>query len=76
MCHFWAQHGPLAKLKKSAKSKKSSSSGSRVMRMHNFRAKIGPFPQIRISSENLFMRLVSFIHVYLHAKNQSHILIY
>ena len=36
----------------------------------------GPFPQIRIFSENLLMSLVSFIHVYLHAKNHSQILIY
>ena len=30
----------------------------------------------QIFSENLLMRLVSFIHAYLHAKNQSQILIY
>ena len=35
-----------------------------------------PFPQIRIFSENLLMSLVSFIHAYLHARNQSQILIY
>ena len=34
----------------------------------------GPVAQMRIFSENL--RLVSFIHGYLHAKNQSRILIY
>ena len=54
--------------------KKNSSSGSRVMRMCNFWAQKGPFPQMRIFSENLFMSLVSFIHANLHAKNQ--ILIY
>ena len=37
---------------------------------------LGPFPQMRIFSENLLMSLVSFIHTYLHAKNQSQILIY
>ena len=36
----------------------------------------GPFPQIRIFSENLLVSLVSFILAYLHAKNQSQILIY
>ena len=36
----------------------------------------GPFPQMRIFSKNLSMNLVSFIHAYLHAKNQSQILIY
>ena len=55
---------------------KSSSSGYRVMRMHNFWVQNGPFPQMRIFSENLIMSLVSFIHAYLHAKNQSQILIY
>ena len=47
-----------------------------ISRMHNFWAQNGPFPQIRIFSENLLMSLVSFIHAYLHAKNQSQILIY
>ena len=56
--------------------KRKSSSGSRVMRMRNFWAQNGPFPQMRIFSENLLMSLVSFIHAYLHAKNQSQILIY
>ena len=47
-----------------------------VMRMHNFSAKNGPFPQMRIFSENLLMNIFSFIRAYLHAKNQSQILIY
>ena len=46
------------------------------MRMHNFWAQNGPFAQMRIFSENLLMNLVPFIHAYLHAKNQSEILIY
>ena len=46
------------------------------MRMRNFWAQNGPFPQMRIFSENLLMSLVSFIHAYLHAKNQSQIFIY
>ena len=48
----------------------------RIQRIHNFWVQNGPFPQIRIFSENLLMSLVSFIHAYLHAKNQSQILIY
>ena len=58
-----------------AKFKKDSSSRSRVMKMCNFWAQNGPFPQMRIFSENQFMSLVSFIHAYLHAKNQSQVLI-
>ena len=34
------------------------------------------FPNENFFSENLLMSLVSFIHAYLHAKNQSQILIY
>ena len=56
--------------------KKKISSGSRVTSMCNFWAQSGPFPQMRIFSENLSISLVSFIHAYLHAKNQCHILIY
>ena len=56
--------------------KKNSSSGSIVMRMHNYWAQNGLFPQIRIFSQNLLMSLVSFIHAYLHDKNQSQISIY
>ena len=41
-----------------------------VLRMHNF------FPKCEFFSENLLMSLVSFIHAYLQAKNQSQILIY
>ena len=47
------------------------------MRISNFWAQNGPFPQMRIFfSENLLMSLVSLIHAYLHAKNQSQIFIY
>ena len=59
-----------------AKFQKNSSNGSRVMRMHNFLAQNGPFPQMRIFSENLLMSLVSFIHAYLNPKNHSQILIH
>ena len=41
----------------------------------NFWAQNGPFPQMGIFFRNLLINLVSFIHVYLHAKNQSQILI-
>ena len=91
MRYFWAKNGPFAPNKFSfgkllisfssspfpcAQFKKNSSSRSRVMRMHNFWAQNGPFPQMRIFSENLLMNHVSSIHAYLHAKNQSQILIY
>ena len=56
------------------KFKKDSS--SRVMSMCYLWVQNGPFPQIRIFLENLLMSLVSFIHAYLHARNQSQILIY
>ena len=46
------------------------------MRMRNFWALNGSFPQMSTFSENLLMSFVSFIHAYLHAKNQSQILIY
>ena len=46
------------------------------MTMHHFWAQSGPFTSNNFFSENLLMSLVSFIHAYLHAKNQSQILIY
>ena len=48
------------------------------MTMHHFWAQSGAFTSNNFFffSENLLMSLVSFIHVYLHAKNQSQILIY
>ena len=59
-----------------AKFQKNPSSGSRVMRMYIFWACNGSFVQMKIFSENLLINLVSFIHAYRHAKNQSQILIY
>ena len=41
-----------------------------------FGTKMAHFPKWEFFSENLLMSLVSFIHAYLHAKNQSQILIY
>ena len=41
-----------------------------------FGPKMAHFPKWEIFSENLLMSLVPFIHAYLHAKNQSEILIY
>ena len=56
---------------------KKSYNGSRIMTMHHFGVQSGPFASNNFFfSENLLMSLVSFIHAYLHAKNQSHILIY
>ena len=46
------------------------------MRMRNFWAQNGSFPQMRFFSENLLIRFISFVHAYLHARNQSQILIY
>ena len=39
-------------------------------------SKMAPLPKLEFFSENLLMNLTSFIHVYLHAKNHSQILIY
>ena len=55
---------------------KNSYSRSRVMRMHHFWAQNDPFAKMRIFLENLLISLVPFFHAYLHAKNQSPILIY
>ena len=45
--------------------------------MRNFWTQNGPFPQMRIFSENLLTSgFFFFIPSYLHAKKQSHILIY
>ena len=49
---------------------------SRIMRMCHFWAQNDPFSQMRFFSENLLISLVPFIHVSLHTKNQSQILIY
>ena len=48
----------------------------RIITMHHFWAQSGPFTSNNIFSENLLMSLVYFIHAYLHAENQSQILIY
>ena len=72
--YYYHSHLPISPFHW-AKFKKNSSSRYRVMRMCNFWTQNGPFPQIIIFSENLLMRLVSFIHAYLHAKNQNQILI-
>ena len=44
---------------------------SRIMRMCNFWVQNGPFPQMRIVSENLFTSLASLIHAYRHAKRAT-----
>ena len=45
------------------------------MRMCHFWTENGPFAQMRILSENHIISLVLLIRAYLHAKNQSQILI-
>ena len=45
------------------------------MRMRNFWVQMAHFPKYIYFSENLLMNFVSFIHAYLHAKNQSQIFI-
>ena len=59
-----------------AEFEKNPFSGSRVMRICNFWAYNGPIAQMRILLENMLMDPVSFIHAYLHAKNQTQTLIY
>ena len=87
MCHFQAQNDPIAPKKIFlvqtiitfiyllayfiVQNFEKTSSRTRVLRMCNFWVQNGSFPQMAIFSENLLMRLVSFIHAYLHAKNQS-----
>ena len=73
--HYYYPNLPIGSFH-CAKFKKNSYNRSRVMRVRNFWAQNGPFPQIRIFSENLLMDHVSFIHAYLYAKNQSQLLIY
>ena len=41
-----------------------------------FGSKMAYFPKLEFFSKNLSMSLISFIHAYLHAKDQSQILIY
>ena len=64
--HFHLTHGPFHCAKYCR---------SRIMMCH-FWAQNDPFSQMRFFSENLLMSLVPFIHVSLHTKNQSQILIY
>ena len=45
------------------------------MRMHHFWAQNDPLGQTRVFLEKLSIKIVPFIHAYLHAKNQSQILI-
>ena len=68
--HYYYFHLPIGPFH-CAKFKKNSYSRSRVMRMHNFWAQNGPFPQMRIFSKNLLMSLVSLIHAYLHTCQKS-----
>ena len=87
MCHSWAKNGPFAPnnffknliipfsstyrpfcykiLPADPELRECTISGP----------KMAPFPQMRIFSKNLLVSLVSFIHAYLHARNQSQLLI-
>ena len=73
--YYYHSHLPISPFH-CAKFKKNSSSGSRVIRMCNLWAQNRPFLQVRFFWKNLLMSLVSFIHVYVHAQNQSQVLIY
>ena len=70
--HFHLPIGPFH----CAKFKKILPVDPDLWRSAIFGPKIAPFLQMRLFSENLVMSLVSFIHAYIHAKNQSQILIY
>ena len=89
MCHFWAQNGPFAPNKIFWKTinitptpfivqnfKKILLADQEVRGCAIFGPKMSHFPKWEFLSENLLMSLPSFIHAYIHAKNQSQILIY
>ena len=59
-----------------AKSKRNLTMDAELWQCTIFGPKVVHLPQINFFPENVLMSLVSFIHVYLHAKNQSQILIY
>ena len=87
MCHFWAQNGPFApiffwkiiniiliyllKILKKFFQRIQSYQGAQFLG-----TKWSISQNEKFFSENLLMSLVSFIHAYLNAKNQSQILIY
>ena len=87
MHHFWAQNGPFApiffwkiiniiliyllKILKKFFQRIQSYQGAQFLG-----TKWSISQNENFFSENLLMSLVSFIHAYLHAKNQSQILIY
>ena len=54
-----------------AKFKRHLTMDPELWRCTIFGAKVVHLPQIKLFSGNLLMSLVSFIHAYLHAKNQS-----
>ena len=91
MYHFWAQNGPFAPQNFFWKINIILINLLAPFIVQNFKkihpvdpelwgcaifAQNGPFPQMIFFSENLLMSIVYFIHAYLHAKNQSQILIY
>ena len=89
MCHFWAQNGPFAPNKIFWKTinitptpfivqnfKKILLADQELRGCAIFGPKMSHFPKWEFLSKNLLMNLPSFIHAYIHAKNQSQILIY
>ena len=92
MHHFWAQNGPIAPIFWGKiiniiliyilapftvqNLRKILPVNPELWECAIFGPKMADFPKQEFFLENLLMCLVSFIHGYLHAKNQSQILIY
>ena len=73
--HYYYFHLPIGPFH-CAKFKKILPADPELWGCAIFGPKMAHFPKWEFFSENLLMSLVSFIHAYLHAKNQSQILIY
>ena len=73
--HYYYFHLPIGPFH-CAKFKKILPADPELWGCAIFGPKMAHFPKWEFFSENLLMSLVSFIQAYLHAKNQSQILIY
>ena len=73
--HYYYFHLPIGPFH-CAKFKKILPADPELWGCTIFGPKMAHFPKWEFFSKNLSMSLVSFIHAYLHAKNQSQILIY
>ena len=73
--HYYYFHLPIGPFH-CAKFKKILIADSELWGCTIFGPKTVHFPKLKFFSENLLMNLVSFIHDYLHVKNQSQVLIY